>query len=399
MRLENITLRQVFDSRGEATLEIELIDHKSRSFRATVPAGKSRGKSEAVVLSYPGAKNSLRLIKKKIIGKNFRSITEFDSNLLRLDRTKNKSRLGGNLSLGLSVSFARALAFERNKEVWQIIKSEFFKSKKTKRGLPLIFSNFINGGAHAKNNLNLQEYLVILGGVSHPLKSIGTLIDLYRKLGRFLALRAKFPNLPVGDEGGYSLNFKDNFEPISILESLIKKSANRRHFSLGLDAAATNFQKGSNYLYDGRRLNRETLLKKYQSYFERSRFLTSIEDPFAESDYEGFKKIRRVSPRKLIIGDDLTTTHPLLIRRFAESGLINAVIIKPNQIGTVSETCEAIKVADEFRLKTIISHRSGETEDNFIIHLARASGACGLKIGAPAKERLLKFNELIRIYQ
>ncbi len=263
----------------------------------------------------------------------------------------------------------------------------------------MIFSNLINGGRHAENNLDIQEYHVLAESRKSIRETIKNIIEIYKKLGDFLREEYNAAILPIGDEGGYALNFKNNFEPVEVLEKLVFKSGLEKVFSVGLDVAASNFGKDGKYLFEGNKMNREELLLVYGGYLKKSKLLRSIEDPFSENDFEGFKQIKKTSPRTMIVGDDLTVTNPALIKKFATDGLIGAVIIKPNQIGTLSETCEAIKAAGENNLKYIISHRSGETEDNLIIHLAKASGAYGVKIGAPVRERITKFNELIRIYE
>jgi enolase len=399
MKIKNLSVQQIFDSRGEPTIEVGVLDGKNRWFFAQVPSGKSRGKNEAKVLNFRNAERVLKKqVKKAIIEKNYNSIRALDNSLLRLDPTKNKSRIGGNLTLGISVAFSRMLAAEKRKEIWQILRSEFFSNAKSLNKKPLIFSNLINGGLHANNNLNIQEYMVMARSAPSVAAAVKKLIDFYHNLGIFLKKERVARNIPIGDEGGYAINFKNNFEPIAILEKLIYKYRLQKKFLIGLDAAATNFYKGKKYLFDRKRFSAEHLADEYVRYFKNSKLLFSIEDPFAENDLKGFSLLRKKLPKALIIGDDLTTTNPAEIKRNASQNLINAVIIKPNQIGTVSETCEAIKIAKKYDLKTIISHRSGETEDNFIIHLARASSAYGVKIGAPARERLLKFDELTRIY-
>ncbi len=399
MVIKNLSIQQIFDSRGEPTIEVGVLDAKNRWFFAQVPSGKSRGKNEVRVLNFQSAKHALqKRVKKAIVGKNYNSVRTLDISLLRLDSTKNKSRIGGNLTLGISVAFSRAVAAEKGKEIWQILRSEFFAKVKSSNKKPLVFSNLINGGLHADNNLNIQEYMVVARPTLSIAATVQKLIDFYHNLGIFLKKESGLKNIPIGDEGGYAINFKNNFEPIAILEKLIYKYRLQKKFLIGLDAAATNFCKGKKYLFDRKRFSAEHLTGEYVRYFKNSKLLFSIEDPFAENDPKGFFLLRKKLPKALIIGDDLTTTNPATIKKSAGQNLINAVIIKPNQIGTVSETCEAIKTAKKYNLKTIISHRSGETKDNFIIHLARASGADGVKIGAPARERLLKFDELIRIY-
>jgi enolase len=172
----------------------------------------------------------------------------------------------------------------------------------------------------------------------------------------------------------------------------------RREFGLGIDVAANSFYRDGRYVFEGKKTSTDDLVRCYVCYFKKSKLMWSVEDPFAENDFGGFALLKNKLNTGWIVGDDLTVTNPFLIKRFSSEGLINAVIIKPNQIGTMSEACDAIRVAKQHKLKCIVSHRSGETEDTFIIHLAKASSADGVKIGAPTRERMVKFNELIRLY-
>ncbi|MDI6733937.1 MAG: hypothetical protein QMD50_00380 [Patescibacteria group bacterium] len=398
MKIKDIILREVFDSRGESVLEVGIEDYLGHKFIAQNPYGASRGSNEASVFSCERAKKILNGgLAREIIKKNFGSVRNFDHILFNFDGTARKEKIGGNLALGLSVAFARGLAYERGQLLWELLNEEFFFSRPF-RSYPLIFSNLINGGAHADNNLDFQEYIVIVKITGSVKDTIEKLIDFYKKLGILLKKRFSKKELVIGDEGGYSLMFENNFEPIDILGNLIEKERLMSKYGLGLDAAASNFYSNSRYSFEGKRISKKDLYEKYLEYFRKSKFLFSIEDPFNERDIQDFKNLSIELSDKLIIGDDLTTTNSAAILALAKEKAINGVIIKPNQIGSVTESCEAIKVAHENGVKCIISHRSGETEDNFIINLARASGAEGVKIGAPVRERLSKFNELIRTY-
>ncbi len=417
MNIKNITIRQVFDSRGEPTIEVR---GGNPLISASVPSGKSKGSREAKVFSFRDAVSSVKRISKKIGGRNFASVRELDMALILLDGTENKAKLGGNVTLAISMFGVRALAAERGQEVWQVLREEFFKGAKDEA--PFIFSNLINGGAHAANNLDIQEYMAVVRparvGSRGIAEGIKALVRFYKELGIFFMKTRGIETIPIGDEGGYSLNFRSDFEPIAVLEKLIKKLRLENRFLLALDAAASGFSLpaglsakdlstagalrggGGNgaYRFGGQRFSSEKLLGEYARYFKKSKQLFSIEDPFSERDMSGFKLIREKLPSSWVVGDDLTVTSPAVIQKCAHEEAINAVIIKPNQIGTVSEACEAIVVAKKHKLKTIVSHRSGETDDNFIIHLAKAAGADGVKIGAPVRERMSKFNEMMRIY-
>lgn len=396
--IENIEVRQIFDSRGEPTIEIEIMGSGGKKFLAQIPSGKSRGSREVAVFSFSESLVSVATIRRLIVGRAFSSIREFDEFLLNEEGTKNKSKFGGNVLLGASVAFGRLVADIEKKELWEVLQDEFFNEYKKESHRPTIFSNVINGGVHAENNLDIQEYMVVARPKKSCTETIARLEKFYKHLGVSLKDKNKGKNLPLGDEGGYSMNFKDNFEPIQILQSMIIDEGLSESFSIGLDVAASGFFNEGTYHFEEKTLSSEKLHDVYKKYFETAELLCSIEDPFDESDERGFALMKETLGDKWVVGDDLTVTNPELIQEYAAGNCINAVIIKPNQIGTVSEVCNAIKIAHNLGVKTIVSHRSGETEDVFIIHLAKAGNVNGVKIGAPVKERILKFNELIRLF-
>ncbi len=399
MIFEDIKIHEIFDSRGEPTIEVEVLDEKLNSFSAKIPSGKSRGKKEAVVLSFLEAKKVVDLVlKKELVHKKFNSIKDLDNFLIRLDGTDNKKNLGGNLMLGISLAFARGIAHKENKELWQVLKEEFWSGLISDKK-PLIFSNLINGGAHAGNNLDIQEYMIVVDSKDQDYAaSIKILINFYKELGKLLQSKYKLEKLIIGDEGGYAINFENNYEPINVLENMIVSGGFKDIFSLALDVAASNFYKDGNYNFGGNKISSTKLNQTLFDYLLKSKLLMSIEDPCDEDDLVGFKEFNSKCPDKWVVGDDLTVTSPELIEKYARQGLISGVIIKPNQIGTVSESCQAIRVAQENGLKTIVSHRSGETDDVFIIHLAKAGNVDAVKIGAPVRERIVKFDELIKLY-
>ncbi|MEK7169498.1 MAG: phosphopyruvate hydratase [Patescibacteria group bacterium] len=398
MRIKDIEVKEITDFRGKPTIEVFLTGEDGDTASAQIPSGKSRGKNEADVLEPAEAKQiAEKKIKPEILRRNFESIGELDAFLVTLDGTPRKEVLGGNLILGISVSFARLVAKSKKKELWEVLNEEFFGGEVFGKN-PLIFSNLINGGTHAKNNLDIQEYMVVAKTHDSFGRSIAELKDFYEKLGGKIKEEFGLRKLVLGDEGGYSLDFPDNAGPLRVLGEAIEKGKLAPDFSLAIDAAASGFFENGRYRFDGRNLSTNEMAEVYEFYLKSFPLLMSIEDPFAETDEEGFKKLTSRSAGALVVGDDLTTTNPIAIEKAVREELISGLIVKPNQIGTVTETCEAMKIARLNGVKTIVSHRSGEVEDAFIIHFAKAGGAYGVKIGAPVESRTSKYNELKRIY-
>jgi enolase len=399
MAIERIIVREIFDSRGEPTIEVAVTESGVTS-SAAVPSGKSRGMREAVVLSASDAQAAAAgPLQREIIGHSFDSIQALDRKLIALDGTKNKSVLGGNLMLGVSVAHARNLATTHAKPLWRIIHNEFFSDQPTASTPPLIFANLVNGGAHARNTLAFQEYLVIARTTVSVTQTVRDVVRIYHTLGDALRERFHIKAIPLGDEEGYSLDFKSNMEPLTLMTECIARCGLADRFSLGLDVAASSFYANGRYTFEKTTRTTAELVETYGRFFGSVPALVSIEDPFDENDAQGFKELYERFPQKLIVGDDLTVTDPLRIEEFARGKCISGVIVKPNQIGTLTESCMALRAAHDAGVKTIVSHRSGETEDTLIIHLARASGAEGVKIGAPLNERIVKFDELIRLYE
>ena len=398
MKIDRVEVGEILDSRGEKTVEVTL-SSEGNSFKTQVPSGKSRGSREAVSLGPESAKLVLEAgLEAELIGREFASVSEMDEFLIGYDGTEYKSKMGGDLMLGISISFARAMAHAREVELWELLRAEFFGDVQGVTA-PKIFANMINGGAHAKNNLDIQEFQIISTGHEKIADTITDLKDLYRKLGEVFLAKHNETIVPLGDEQGYAPNFANNSEPLGVLTELLNKYDGKERFTLGIDAAASSFFAGQSYKFDGKAMVTDELDNTYKNFFDQFVLLESIEDPFAENDEEGFKSLFKLyGDSKLLIGDDLTVTNQEAIEKYAGNA-INGVIIKPNQIGTVTETCNALNTAKKLGVARIISHRSGEVEDPFIIHFAKACGAEGVKIGVPIiKERISKFNELIRVF-
>lgn len=400
MRIKDVVVREILDTRGEKTIEVAVADEDLRPFYAQIPSGKSRGRSEAAVLAPHEAETAAAKIERAVQGRDFDTVASWDGFLLSLDGTPDKSKLGGNVLLGASLAFARALAFEKKEELWQVLNQEFFGGRRfTAR--PLIFANLINGGKHAQNGLPIQEYMVVVRPRGSYVKTVGKLLRFYEVLGDTLRRKTGEEELPLGDEGGYAPTFEDPFEPIQVMQDLITENNLGDQFKLGLDAAASSFYSGGAYDLGGLKLDAATLCKTYEEWFAWAPDLMSIEDPFDESDPENFAVLRKTlagfPEEKWVVGDDLTVTNAERIKKYAAAGAVNAVIVKANQIGTLSETCAALQMAATLGLKRIVSHRSGETEDSFLVHIAKASGAEGVKMGAPHESRIGKYNELLRL--
>ncbi|PJE75662.1 hypothetical protein COV04_03625 [Candidatus Uhrbacteria bacterium CG10_big_fil_rev_8_21_14_0_10_48_11] len=397
MKLDDLRVRKIFDSRGEPTIEVVALDGARVSHRAAVPSGKSRGSAEAKVFSYHEAEQSIEALRKAMLGREYGSVHEVDELLLGIDTTDTKAILGGNITLAISVALSRALAAEQSRQLSEVLHEEFF-AHVSGAVRPRIYSNVINGGEHAANNLAIQEYMLVAAPKISYAELTQELVALYRTLGEQLRTSRKLEALPVGDEAGYCVDFKNNEEPLKILSSLIEESSLSDRLSLALDAAASSFYHDGSYRFGGKTINAGEMVEVYKKFTTEIPRLISIEDPFAEDDAEGFAALLEALPNLSVVGDDLTVTNPKRIEGFAERACISGVIIKPNQVGTVSESCRALEIARQHKLTTIVSHRSGETDDPFIIELAKAGSADAVKIGAPRNERINKYNELIRLY-
>ncbi|TSC55033.1 MAG: Enolase [Parcubacteria group bacterium LiPW_30] len=383
--IDDITARIILDSRGEKTIEamVRLSDGSVAS--ASVPQGKSRGSGEATYVSVeqaminikelvlPALKNSLSIMQKEI-----------DGRLKILDGTANKERLGANTILAVSIAVARAAANARGIPLWAHLR-EMAGVPILEASHPRLFVNLINGGEHAKNKLAFQEYLAIIDGANFT-----EMIEIQASL--WSNLKKMFNDqygdaLPLGDEGGFAPEISDNLEPFRLIKLAAGELIEDGFVSMGTDVAGVN----AKLTVEERDKLFETAMKEYG--------LIYIEDPYEENDFASFAKMKALYGDKLIVtGDDLTVTNSELMRTAERNKSINGVIIKPNQIGSVSEAMEAVRTANSFGWKVIASHRSGETEDTFIADFAYAVGAFGLKLGVPTQAvRHVKYDRLLEI--
>src|SRR3989344_4539363 len=405
--IKNITAREILDSRGNPTVEAEMVLSDGTIGRASVPSGASTGKYEAVELrdgnkgryGGKGVRNAIgnigTVIAPALIGKSFTQ-SVLDNTLINLDGTPNKSKLGANAILAVSLSFAHASAKSANVPLWKYFNTISYG---TKVSLPTLMMNIINGGKHAPGGVDIQEFMIVPLNRSIA-ESLRAGAEIYHTLKRLLS--EKKSSTLTGDEGGFAPALSSNEQAFELLVSAIKDAgyAPGTAAQIGIDAAASSFFYGNTYIFrsDDKKLTADELLKLYEHWSERFP-LFSIEDPFAEDSWEDFKKITASLGKKIkIVGDDLFVTNSERLHKGIIEKAANAIIVKPNQIGTVTETIEVVKAAKKARFTCIASHRSGETEDVSIAHLAVGLGIGFIKTGAPASgERTAKYNELMRI--
>ncbi len=392
--ITKIVAEEISDSRGNPTLKVTIwTGDKSGSF--SVPSGASTGANEAGTIPAQAAIEKVnKVIAPALVGKNIFEQKEIDELMLKLDGTENKSNLGGNAVIGVSVACAKAGAKVSGQETYKYLRT--LSEIKTSRKTPYLYMNLINGGKHAKNSLAFQEYMIVPETLNaEEAVEMGTSIQ--NTLKEILIKKFGPDGVRFGDEGGFAPQTSDIEEPLYLLREAIKQNGLAGQVRLALDVAATSFYDNGAYEIAGKKVSRQELLDIYQSLVKEFNLL-SIEDPFEETDFESFQKLAEFK-NTLVVGDDLTVTNVKLLRQAAERSSINAMIVKPNQIGTLSETLEAMKLARENDIELIVSHRSGETEDDFIADLACAFGCFGLKAGAPSKpERMVKYKRLEKIY-
>jgi enolase len=389
MKISSLSAHPILDSRGQWTVEVTLTLQNGVRATASVPQGKSTGATEARALPAAAAVRSINTtIATRIIHKDFLDQAAVDEFLVRLDGTAGKSRLGANAILAVSIAFLRAIARTKKVPLWKHVRDEYgIWVDPTSTALhPRLFMNVVNGGLHAGNNLHFQEYLIIPRTRTFR-ESIDIGTAIYHALGAAL-VRAKGPGASnLGDEGGFAPNFKNDLEPFAMLRAVAKKLKLDKKIDFGIDAAATDI-KG---------LSRQQLNNAYKKLIKEYAPLY-IEDPFSENDFKNFAAITAANKKLWIAGDDLTTTNTDRMEMAHAKKCVNAIIIKPNQIGTVTETLNAVRLAREYRWAVVVSHRSGETNDDFIADFAYGVAADGFKLGAPARgERVAKYNRLLEI--
>jgi enolase len=405
-KIESVKAREILDSRGNPTVEVDVILDNGILGRAAVPSGASTGTREAVELRdgdnkrYAGkgvldaVENVNKVIAPEIIGRNPKEQREIDYAMISLDGTENKSKLGANAILGVSIAVAKAAALDAKLPIY-----EYLGGHEARR-LPVPFLNIINGGKHADNNVDIQEFMIAPIGAPTFREAMRYAAETYHALKS--VLKSKGLSTSVGDEGGFAPNLTSNEEAIQVIIEGIEKAGYKpgKDIALALDPAASEFYQDGSYFFkaDKRKLSSEGVADYYYSLIGRYPII-SIEDGLAENDWDGWKKLTKALGEKIqLVGDDIFVTNPKIFKQGIEQGIANSILIKLNQIGTVTETLETVKIAKAAGYTCMFSHRSGETEDSFLADITVATNAGQLKTGAPTRsERLAKYNQLMRI--
>ena len=404
--ISEIHAREILDSRGNPTVEVEVVLESGGFGRAAVPSGASTGTREAVELRDGDGKryggkgvrravtNVIEVIAPELDGMEATEQAAVDRALLELDGTPNKSALGANALLGVSLAVARAAADESGLSLYQYLGGA------GARLLPVPLMNILNGGVHADNGLDIQEFMLVPAGAQNFSEALRMGAEVFHALKGLL--RDKGLSTGVGDEGGFAPALGSNTAPLDLLMQAIERAGYRpgEDALIALDPAASEFFHGGRYRFraEGKERTPEEMIAFYESLLDRYP-LCSIEDGLAEQDWDGWVALtRRLGSRIQLVGDDIFVTNPTILAEGIKKGVANAILIKVNQIGTLTETLEAVELAKRAGYGTVISHRSGETEDAFIADLAVAVNAGQIKTGSLARgERTAKYNQLLRI--
>lgn len=402
-KITSVNAMEIIDSRGNPTVQVEVILDSLVSGRAAVPSGASTGKREALELRDGGkrfhgkgvlnaVKNIGRVIAPKIIGTDSRDQVSLDNIMIELDGTENKARLGANAILGVSMAVCRASANEAGMPLYRYLGGCNAKE------LPVPMMNIINGGAHADNNLDIQEFMIMPAGLKDYPSALRAGAEIFHSLKAIL--KKKKLNTAVGDEGGFAPSLKTNEEAVSVIIQAVSDSGYTpgRDVFIALDVASSEFYEKGRYRFEGKAIASSALADYYERLIEKYPII-SIEDGMAENDWNGWKMLTERLGRKVqLVGDDLFVTNSKILKEGIAKGIANSILIKLNQIGTVTETLDAIETAKRARYTAVISHRSGETEDTTIADLAVACNTGFIKTGSMSRsERTAKYNRLLEI--
>lgn len=400
MKIKNVIGREVLDSRGNPTVEVDVILENNIVGRAIVPSGASTGEREALEMRDGGSRynglgvlkavNNVNIIlKDSIVGMDVFEQQKIDYKMIDVDGTPNKSNLGANAILGVSMAVLKAAANCANMQLYKYVGNG--------TSLPVAMMNILNGGCHADNNLDFQEFMIVPNRDSiHERVRVGA--EVFHTLKKLLKEKGYFTG--VGDEGGFAPNLSSNEEAFQLIIEAIKKAGYipGKDVNLAIDVAASELYENGKYNIDGRGFTTEELIEYYDELINKYSII-SIEDPLDQNDWEGFADItKRLKDRVQIVGDDLFVTNKKYLEKGIRLGCCNAILIKVNQIGTITETLETIKLAKENNYNIIISHRSGETEDTTIADLAVGLNIGQIKTGSLSRtDRICKYNQLLRI--
>lgn len=399
-RIKNIYAREILDSRGNPTVEVEVTLESGIKGVASVPSGASTGKNEAIELRdndknrYHGkgvlkaVNNVNEIIAPLLIGKDSLNQREIDNIMLKEDGTNNKSRLGANAILGVSLANLKAAAMYSGKELYEYLGNDY--------SMPRCMMNILNGGVHANNALDFQEFMIVPSKNKYN-ENLRMGSEIFNTLKS--VLRDKNLLCGVGDEGGFAPNITNTNEALEFISEAIEKSGYilGKDVYIALDVAASEFYNDGVYKLEGKNYTSDELVNYYLNLVNKYHII-SIEDGMAEDDFEGWKILTEKLSNIQLVGDDLFVTNKSLLKRGIDMGIANAILIKLNQIGTVSETIDTINLARDNGYKTIISHRSGETEDNYIADFAVGLNLGQIKTGSLSRgERTSKYNRLLRI--
>ncbi|MFA5092693.1 MAG: phosphopyruvate hydratase [Candidatus Omnitrophota bacterium] len=402
-KIKKVLARQILDSRGNPTVEVDCLLTNGILGRAAVPSGASTGDNEALELrdgdktQYMGkgvlkaVNNVNTIINNAIKGQNA-DFAKIDKLLIKLDGTEFKSNLGANAILGVSMAVAKAAALAKKQSLYKFLGGEKAKI------LPIPLMNILNGGMHADNNLDIQEFMIMPQGAPTFSDALRMATEVFHNLKAIL--KSKKLSTSVGDEGGFAPSLNSNEEALSLIIEAIKKAGYvpGKDISLALDCAASSFGKDGKYTFEGSQKTASDLIAIYEGWLQKYPIL-SIEDGLSEHDNAGWQQMTaRLGDKVQLVGDDLFVTNPKIFKKGIAEKMANAILIKVNQIGSLSETLEAIAIAKKNKYNAIISHRSGETEDTTIAHLAVATGVGQIKTGSLSRtDRICKYNELLRI--
>jgi len=404
--IERVWARQILDSRGNPTIEVDVRLDSGAFGRAAVPSGASTGEHEAVELrDGDGAFNGKGVshavanvtgeIANAVVGRSAADQAGLDHALIELDGTDNKSRLGANAILGVSLAVARARAVHAGLPLWW-----YWRQADVRPLLPMPMLNVLNGGVHADNRVDFQEYMIVPVGADSFTQALQMSAETYQQLKA--ELRDRQLGTAVGDEGGFAPALDSNEAPLELLVAAIDRAGYRpgQDIAIAVDPASSEFFSDGVYHLtgEGRTLSPEEMVNHYEHLLERYPIVL-LEDGMAEEDWDGWKLLtERLGTRLQLVGDDIFVTNPAILRRGIDEHIANSVLIKLNQIGTVTETLETIALARDAGYRAVVSHRSGETEDTVIADFVVATGVGQIKTGAPARgERVAKYNQLLRI--